>query len=66
MFPQLKLEDLSPDMAGIDPRVYTPNEDYIIAKEESNGFPNFINLIGLKSPAMTSSLSIAQYVRKIL
>ena len=64
--PLLKEEDLTPDMAGISPTVDDVNGDFIISEESGMGFPGFINLIGMKSPALTSCLAIARRVRKIL
>lgn len=39
-------------------------KDFII--ERDNKFPNFINLIGIDSPGMTSSLAISRHVAKIV
>ena len=67
--PFLKLEDLEPDFAGIRPKLQKPGEefrDFIIRNEDANGFPNFINLVGIESPGLTSSLAIGQYVKKII
>ncbi len=62
--PWIKRENLIPDMAGIRPKLQGPSDDfndYII--ENINGF---INLIGIESPGLTASLSIAKYVKNIL
>ncbi|NMB99900.1 MAG: NAD(P)/FAD-dependent oxidoreductase [Thermoanaerobaculaceae bacterium] len=67
--PILEKEDLSPDMAGFQAKRYGPNEksrDFIIKEESKNGFPNFINLIGIESPGLTSSPSIAVEVKEIV
>ena len=61
-FPLLELDDLTPDMAGISPALEAPREDWLIAHEEGNGLPGFVNLIGLKSPALTACLAIARHV----
>lgn len=63
--PFLKKEDLMPGQAGIRPQLVKQNgefKDFIIKNEAENGFPNFINLIGIESPGLTSCLSIAEYV----
>jgi len=62
--PFIEKEDLSPDMAGIRSELLkvSGEEDFIILDEEKNGFPHFINLIGIKSPGLTASLAIAKYV----
>lgn len=36
--------------------------DFIIKDETNNGFPGFINLIGIESPGLTACLSIARVV----
>ncbi len=59
----LKLEHLSPDQSGIRPKLQKPNEnfrDFVIREESANGLPNIINLIGIESPGLTSSLAIAE------
>jgi len=67
--PFLEPEDLSPDMAGIRPKVQKPGEetrDFIIHNETKRGFPGFINLIGIESPGLTSCMAIAEYVEGLL
>ncbi|HOS28768.1 MAG TPA: NAD(P)/FAD-dependent oxidoreductase [Deltaproteobacteria bacterium] len=65
MLPFLRLEDLSPDTAGIRPKIRKPGgpeRDFIIAHEAGRGLPGMINLIGIESPGLTSCLSIGRYV----
>lgn len=67
--PFLSPEDLSPDMAGIRPKIQTPggiSKDFIIKNESDKGYNNFINLIGIESPGLTSCMAIAEYVEKII
>ncbi|MEA3451386.1 MAG: FAD-dependent oxidoreductase, partial [Bacteroidota bacterium] len=67
--PFIELEDLYSDQAGIRPKLTNNNKefrDFIIVNEEEFGFRNFINLIGIESPGLTASLSIAEYVMKII
>jgi L-2-hydroxyglutarate oxidase LhgO len=67
--PFIEVKDLSPDIAGIRPKLQGPNEgfrDFIIKEEVDNGFPGFINLIGIESPGFTASLSIAKLVRNLI
>ena len=67
--PFLEYDDLSPDMAGIRPKIQKPGEpvrDFYIKEEADRGNPGFINLIGIESPGLTSSLAIANYVRKLV
>jgi len=65
----LKLEDLSPDTAGIRPKLQGEGEgfrDFTIKEESDLGFPGFINLIGIESPGLTSAPAIARYVGQLL
>lgn len=67
--PGIKENDLSPDIAGIRPKLQGENElfrDFIISNEKEKDYPNFINLIGIESPGLTSSLAIAKYVEYLL
>jgi L-2-hydroxyglutarate oxidase LhgO len=63
--PFLELDDIAPEMAGIRPKIQKPGDppkDYYIMEESGRGYPGFINLIGMESPALTSSIAIAKYV----
>lgn len=62
-FPNLKKEDLVPDHTGIMSPL-KGYRDFIIEKDKK--FPNFINLVGMESPAWTSSFAIAKYVSHLL
>jgi L-2-hydroxyglutarate oxidase LhgO len=67
--PFLEPDDLTPEMAGIRPKTQKPGEpvrDFYIKEESERGLPGFINLIGIESPGLTSSLAIASYVRNLL
>ena len=67
--PFIRLEDISRDMAGIRPKLQGPGEpfrDFIIKNEINDGLQGFINLIGIESPGLTGSLSIARIVRKLV
>ena len=62
-------ESLSQDFTGIRPKIQGPGEpsqDFIITNETEKGYHNFINLIGIESPGLTSSLAIAEYVKDII
>ena len=39
------------------------NEDFYIKKVKNN---NWINLFGIESPGLTSALSIAKYVKRMI
>ena len=62
-------EALTEDFTGIRPKIQAPGEpsqDFIIINEKDKGYNNFINLIGIESPGLTSSLAIAEYVKNII
>jgi L-2-hydroxyglutarate oxidase LhgO len=63
--PFLTSEQLHPDTAGIHPKVQKqgePMKDFIIRHEADRGLNNFINLVGIESPGLTSSPAIGRYV----
>lgn len=67
--PFVTLKDLTPDQAGIRPKLQRPGDpwkDFIIREESDRGFPGLINLLGIESPGLTASLSIARFVLKLL
>lgn len=69
ILPFIELEDLTPDMSGIRAKLQGESEpfrDFVIKEEADAGFPGFINLIGIDSPGLTSSLAIAREVKKII
>ena len=41
-------------------------KDFVIKHEVDRGMKGFINLIGIESPGLTASLSIAKYVKNII
>jgi L-2-hydroxyglutarate oxidase LhgO len=67
--PFLEFDDIAPEMAGIRPKIQKPGEplrDFYIMEESHRGYPGFINLIGIESPGLTSSIAIAKYVEKLI
>ena len=67
--PGLEFNDLSPDYAGIRPKLQGPRDgvrDFVIQEESARGLPGLINLIGIESPGLTSCLAIARYVSQLL
>ena len=61
----LEKSDLSPDYAGIRPKIQTADgtfDDYYIAHEEEMGFPGWVNLIGIDSPGLTAAIAIGEDV----
>ncbi|KAF8544972.1 FAD dependent oxidoreductase [Trichophaea hybrida] len=62
--------ELRPDYAGIRPKL-KPQHEGGVAKvdfwiKEEDGHKGFVNLLGVESPGLTSSLAIAEYVDGIL
>jgi len=67
--PFLELDDLTPDQAGIRTKLQKPGDptrDFIINEESNRNLPGFINLLGIESPGLTASLSIADHVKDLL
>lgn len=68
-WPGLKDDALAPDYAGIRPkinmqeRLYT---DFLIHSQADHGLPGLINLFGIESPGLTSSLAIADHVHNLM
>jgi L-2-hydroxyglutarate oxidase LhgO len=65
LLPALRPEDLSPDQAGIRPKLYREGEpfrDFVIREESDRGLPGLVNLIGIESPGLTACLAIAELV----
>lgn len=67
--PFLEYDDIAPEMAGIRPKIQKPGDhekDFYIKEEKDKGYPGFINLIGMESPGLTSSIAIANYVNNLI
>lgn len=64
-WPSLPEDSLAPSYAGIRPKVDVG--DFIIQDSSVHGIPGLINLFGIESPGLTSSMAIGNAVRdKIL
>jgi L-2-hydroxyglutarate oxidase LhgO len=67
--PQVSDEDLTPDISGVRAKLQAQGEpvrDFVIQEESNRGLPGFVNLIGIDSPGLTSSLAIAEQVESLL
>ena len=66
----LKLDNINiqEDFSGIRPKIKFDGKfnDFVIENELKKGYKNFINLIGIDSPGLTSSLAIAKYVKNLI
>ncbi|MDX8466890.1 NAD(P)/FAD-dependent oxidoreductase [Mesorhizobium sp. VK23B] len=68
-WPGLADGSLQPAYSGIRPKLSGPNEansDFVIQDTETHGIAGLVNLFGVESPGLTSSLAIAGHVRRIL
>ncbi len=64
-WPGLPDGSLVPDYCGVRPKLTGPGEpaaDFMIAGPAAHGMPRLVNLFGIESPGLTSSLSIAEEV----
>jgi L-2-hydroxyglutarate oxidase LhgO len=69
LLPTVEDSDLTPDIAGIRPKLQGPGEgfrDFVIAEESARGLPGLVDLVGIDSPGLTSSLAIAEEVERLL
>ena len=63
LFPYLKLEDISLHQTGISAKLKDCS-DFVIDRDPK--YQNCVNLIGINSPGLTSSLAIAKYIKQLL
>lgn len=59
---------LQPSYAGVRPKIVPPGshtQDFRIDGPDQHGVPGLINLFGIESPGLTSSLAIGRYVLKM-
>lgn len=67
-WPGLQIDQLTPDYAGVRPKIVpqgAPSGDFRIEGPETHGSAGLINLLGIESPGLTSSLAIADHVRQL-
>lgn len=65
--PDLDINKITPDFCGIRPKLASEGgafQDFIIKREAPN-FPDLVNLIGIESPGLTSSMAIADEVAQL-
>ena len=68
-FPALDISRLAPAYTGIRPKLSGPGdppEDFLIQGSLTHGVKNLVNLFGIESPGLTSSLAIGDYVVELL
>lgn len=64
-WPRLADDALAPDFVGVRPKLSGPGEaaaDFLIQDEAAHRVPGLINLFGIDSPGLTSSLAIGEEV----
>lgn len=64
-WPGLPDNSLLPGYAGMRPKIQAPDEaakDYVIQGPNTHGVKGLVNLFGIESPGLTSSLAIAEEV----
>lgn len=67
--PGLRADWLTPDQAGIRPKLAGPGEafrDFVIEEGSAHGRPGLVNLIGIESPGLTAAPAIAERVVELL
>ncbi len=68
-WPALPDGALIPGYAGIRPKINAPHEparDFLIQGPNDHGVPGLVNLFGIESPGLTSSMAIGDYVVDLL
>ena len=68
-FPALPDGSLTPDYAGIRPRLHGPDmapADWLFQGEREHGIRGLLNLYGFETPGITASLAVAEVVADML
>ena len=68
-WPELQDGALIPGYAGMRPKIQAPHEaakDFLIQGPALHGVPGLVNLFGIESPGLTSSLAIGEHVAQLL
>jgi L-2-hydroxyglutarate oxidase LhgO len=67
-WPGLPDGSLQPGYAGVRPKIVPPAiaaQDFIVQSPREHGVSGLINLFGIESPGLTSSLALAEHVVEI-
>ncbi|MDP1654662.1 MAG: NAD(P)/FAD-dependent oxidoreductase [Hylemonella sp.] len=68
-WPALPDGALQPSYSGVRPKIYGPGEkapDFRIDGPAEHGVPGLVNLFGIESPGLTSSMAIGEHVAGLL
>lgn len=64
-FPEIRAADLQPLYSGVRPKLAPAGESSWCDFHIREDLPGFINLMGIESPGLTSSMAIAEYVEQM-
>ena len=67
--PSFDISFLKPGYSGVRPKLKNKGQgksDFMIQDYENHKINNLVNLFGMESPGLTSSLVIADYVNKLV
>lgn len=65
-WPDIEKQNIFPDYCGIRPKISQEvqnNQDFLIQTSQTHSVKNLINLYGIESPGLTSSLAIGALIR---
>ena len=68
-WPALRDGELLPGYAGVRPKIQGPGEaarDFVVSGPKDHGVAGLVNLFGIESPGLTSSMAIGEYVAEML
>ena len=68
-WPGLPDDSLQPAYSGIRPRITAPGEplcDFVVQGPSDHGVNELVNLFGIESPGLTSSMAIGDYIVEML
>ena len=68
-WPEVSADRLAPGYVGVRPKLIRPGDppgDFVIQGPDAHGVPGLVNLYGIESPGLTSSLAIAEHVTEAL
>jgi L-2-hydroxyglutarate oxidase LhgO len=68
-WPQLQDKALIAGYAGIRPKINAPSEaaaDFVIQGPKDHGVAGLVNLFGIESPGLTSSMAIGHYISQLI
>jgi L-2-hydroxyglutarate oxidase LhgO len=64
-WPGLPDDSLHPDYAGIRPKIHGPGQpmpDFMVQGPADHGIKGLVNMFGIESPGITSSMALGEYV----